>query len=131
MKRGFIAGSFDVIHPGYIAMFKEAKENCDFLIVGLHVDPTIERSEKIKPVLDYGDRFEILSSIRYIDQIYPYKLESDLVKLIKNINPEIRFLGDDYKNKMITGQELNIPIYYINRSHGWSTTRFKQLIKSN
>lgn len=131
MKRGFIAGSFDVIHPGYIAMFKEAKENCDFLIVGLHVDPTIERSEKIKPVLDYGDRFEILSSIRYIDQIYPYKLESDLVKLIKKINPEIRFLGDDYKNKMITGQELNIPIYYINRSHGWSTTRFKQLIKSN
>ncbi len=128
MKKGFIAGSFDVIHPGYIAMFKEAKEYCDCLIIGLQIDPTIERSEKIKPVLDYWDRFNILSSIKYIDLIYPYTLENDLFNLLKTIKPDIRFLGDDYKNKSITGQELNIPIHYVDRSHGWSSTKYKQLI---
>lgn len=131
MKKGFIAGSFDVIHPGYIAMFQEAKKNCDYLIIGLHVDPTIERPKKIKPILEYQDRFNILSSIKYIDKIYPYKLENDLINLLKEVNPNIRFLGDDYKNKPITGQELNIPLYYLDRSHGWSTTKFKKLIKNN
>ena len=129
MKKGFIAGSFDVIHPGYIAMFQEAKKNCDYLIIGLHIDPTIERPEKIKPVLDYQDRFNILSSIKYIDQIYSYKLENDLFSLLREIKPNIRFLGDDYVTKKVTGEELNIPIYYIDRSHGWSTTKFKNLIK--
>lgn len=129
MKKGFIAGSFDIIHPGYIAMFKEAKEYCDCLAIGLQIDPTIERPEKIKPVLDYWDRFNILSSIKYIDFIYPYRLEDDLFDLLKKIKPDIRFLGDDYKNKPITGQELNIPIHYVDRSHGWSTTKFKKLIK--
>lgn len=129
MKKGFIAGSFDVIHPGYIAMFQEAKKNCDYLIIGLHVDPTIERPEKIKPVLDYQDRFNILSSIKYIDQIYSYKLENDLFSLLREIKPNIRFLGDDYITKKVTGEELNIPIHYIDRSHGWSTTKFKNLIK--
>lgn len=130
MKKGFIAGSFDVIHPGYISMFKEAKENCDYLIIGLQVDPTIERPKKLKPILEYQDRFNILSSIRYIDQIYPYELENDLFNLLKEIKPDIRFLGDDYKNKNITGKELNIPIHYIDRSHDWSTTKFKELIKN-
>ncbi len=129
MKKGFIAGSFDVIHPGYIAMFKEAKEHCDYLVIGLHVDPTIERPEKIKPILDYWDRFNILTSIKYIDQIHPYILENDLLNLLKTIKPNIRFLGDDYINKNITGKDLNIPIYYVDRSHGWSTTKFKELIK--
>lgn len=130
MKKGFIAGSFDVIHPGYIAMFKEAKEHCDYLIIGLHIDPTIERFEKIKPILDYQDRFNILSSIKYINEIYLYSLEKDLFNLLKTIKPDIRFLGDDYKNKLINGKELNIPIYYVDRSHGWSTTKFKKLIKN-
>lgn len=130
MIRGFLAGSFDVIHPGYIHMFKEAKTKCDYLIVGLHIDPTIERPEKIKPILDYEDRREILLSIKYIDEVIPYKLEKDLLNLIREINPNLRFLGDDYKGKTITGEDLNIPIHYINRSHNWSTTKFKNLIKN-
>jgi glycerol-3-phosphate cytidylyltransferase len=128
MKIGFIAGAFDIIHPGYIHMFKEAKLSCDHLVIGLHKDPTVERPEKLKPVLDYVDRFEILDSIKYIDQIYLYELEEDLINLLKMIKPDIRFLGDDYKNKHITGWELGINIQYINRTHEWSATKFKRLI---
>ena len=128
MIKGFIAGAFDIIHPGYIAMFEEAKNNCDVLYIGLHVDPTIERPGKLKPVLDYYDRFKILIALKYVDFIYPYTTEASLVDLIKTVSPDIRFLGDDYINKLITGKELNIPIHYLDRSHGWSTTKFKTLI---
>lgn len=128
MKRGFIAGAFDLIHPGYIAMFEEAKNNCDILYVGLHVDPSIERPEKIKPVLDYWDRFKILTSITYVDFLYPYRTEDALVELLQILRPDIRFLGDDYIGKTVTGGELDIPLHYLNRAHGWSTTKLKQAI---
>ena len=125
---GIVAGNFDVIHPGYIFLFNECKENCDHLILFLHEDPSIERPEKLKPVLSLKERILILSSLRQIDEIIPYKLESDLLSLIKNMNIDVRFLGDDYINKAFTGKELNIPIHYLNRSHGWSTTKYKKLL---
>jgi len=128
---GVIAGCFDIIHPGYIDMFKEAKNNCRYFIVLLQSDPTIDRPEKNKPVLSVDDRIKILESIKYIDDIIIYSTENELYKLLKEINPEIRFLGDDYKNKKINGEDLNIPIHYLNRNHGWSSTKFKELISNN
>ena len=125
---GIIAGNFDVIHPGYIFLFNECKENCDHLILFLHEDPSVERPEKLKPILSLKERILILSSLRQIDEIIPYKSESDLLSLIKNMNIDVRFLGDDYINKAFTGKELNIPIHYLNRSHGWSTTKYKKLL---
>ena len=125
---GLIAGNFDIIHPGYILLFNECKENCDHLILLLHEDPSIERPEKLKPILSLDERILILSSLKQIDEIVPYKLESDLLNLIQNMNIDIRFLGDDYYNKEFTGKNLNIPIHFMNRSHGWSTTKYKQLI---
>ena len=128
MNIGIIAGNFDIIHPGYILLFNECKENCDHLILLLHEDPSIERPEKLKPILSLDERILILSSLKQIDEIVPYKLESDLLNLIQNMNIDIRFLGDDYINKEFTGKNLNIPIHFMNRSHGWSTTKYKQLI---
>ena len=127
-KKGIIAGNFDVIHPGYIAMFKECKSYCEEFIIFLHTDPSIERPEKLKPVLSVKDRDEMLMSIKYIDNVFTYTYESDLINLLKLIQPDIRFLGDDYKGKTYTGFELDIPIHYLDRSHGWSTTKFKEEI---
>jgi glycerol-3-phosphate cytidylyltransferase len=127
-KIGFIAGCFDVIHPGYIEMFKGAKEICNYLVIGLHEDPSIERKEKIKPILTYNERFSILSSIKYIDEIKKYNTEEELTNLLKNTKPNIRFLGEDYKNKKFTGEDLNIPIHFFERKHNWSSTKFKNLI---
>ena len=125
---GVIAGNFDVIHPGYVKMFKECKENCEHFLVFLHEDPTVERPEKCKPVLTVEERMEILLSLKMIDEVIPYKTEAHLYQLLTQYNPDVRFLGDDYKNKKFTGDDLNIPIHYLDRSHGWSTTKFKQLI---
>lgn len=128
MIRGVIAGNFDVIHPGYIHMFKECKEHCNHLTVLLHTDPSIERPNKLKPILSISERIEMLTAIEYVDSVSIYNVESDLRDRLREMAPNIRFLGDDYKGKKITGEELHIPIHYLDRSHGWSSTKFKQLI---
>ena len=125
---GVIAGNFDVIHPGYIYMFDECKKHCDILLLLLHDDPSIERPEKIKPILDLNERNMILSSLKQIDRIITYQIESDLYDILKTEQIDIRFLGDDYKDKAFTGDDLDIPIHYLDRSHGWSTTKFKKMI---
>ena len=128
MKKGVIAGAFDIIHPGYIKMFKEAKQHCDSLIVLLHTDPTIERPEKLKAILSVEDRKEILMSLKYVDDVVRYTYEEQLYDLLKMGEFDIRFLGDDYKDESFTGDNLRILIHYLNRDHGWSTTKFKKLI---
>lgn len=131
-KVGFVAGCFDVIHPGYIELFNFAKEHCDFLIVGLHEDATY-RPNKLKPVLSVKDRFDMLNSLKQIDQVIPYKTEEDLLRILTTTKIDVRFLGTDYINdeQRITGSSLNIPIVYHDRSSGWSTTKFKNLIKDS
>ena len=128
MKKGFVAGNFDVIHPVYIKMFKECNTNCDHFTVLLHSDPSIERPEKLKPILTLDERIEVLSSIKYIHDIQSYTYESELYKLIIRGEYSVRFLGDDYRHKSFTGDDLNICVHYLNRDHGWSTTKFKNLI---
>jgi glycerol-3-phosphate cytidylyltransferase len=133
---GIIAGNFDVIHPGYIAMFNEMKQHCDHILVLLHTDPTIERPEKCKPVLSVEERLDILQSLRQVDEVHTYTTEAELYDYLKNLSAALtsrkttskRFLGDDYKGRSFTGDDLNIPIHYINRDHGWSTTKFKNQI---
>ena len=127
-KIGVIAGNFDVIHPGYIHMFDECKNYCDTLLLLLHDDPSVERPEKIKPILSLNERTMILNSLRQIDQIITYKTESDLYEILMNKKIDVRFLGNDYRDKSFTGNDLDIPIHYLDRSHGWSTTKFKKLI---
>ena len=127
-KTGVIAGNFDVMHPGYIKMFKECKSYCQQFIILLHTDPSIERPEKLKPILTKEERTEVLTSIKYIDGIAYYTYEKELVELLKRLSPDIRFLGDDYRGRTYTGFELDIPVHYLNRDHGWITTKFKKLI---
>ena len=131
MKVGMVAGNFDIIHMGYIHMFNECSKNCDHLVVFLHDDPSIERNNKLKPIHTINERTIMLSSFSQIDEIVSYSLEIDLYKLISSRKIDVRFLGNDYKGKDFTGKDLNIPINYLDRSHGWSTTKFKKLIAAS
>ena len=126
---GIIAGNFDVIHPGYIEMFNEMKKHVDEIHVLLHIDPSLYRAEKIKPLLSVKDRKITLMALKGIINVSPYNSEDELSKLIIEINPEIRFLGDDYINRTdYTGYGLPPKIIFLKRDHGWSTTKFKNLI---
>ena len=125
---GVVAGNFDVIHPGYLKLFKEVRENCQEVFILLHDDPTIERPEKLKPILSADEREEILTEFFIFPTILRYNTEQELYFLLKSVNPDIRFLGEDYIGKSYTGDDLGIPVHWVNRSHGWSTTKFKQAI---
>ena len=125
---GFTAGSFDLLHPGYIYTFEEAKRHCDRFLVFLQRDPSSTRYTKYKPVIPYYERYKTLMAIQYIDDVYMYQTEEELYDLIKFFKPDIRILGEDYIGKPFTGDDLKIPLYYIKRDHGWSTTKFKKLI---
>lgn len=125
---GVIAGNFDVLHPGYLKMFQEIEKVCEKIFILLHDDPTIERPEKKKPILSVDERREMLKQFTWHHTILSYNTEKELYFLLKSINPDVRFLGDDYVDKSYTGDDLGIPIHWIDRSHGWSTTKFKQAI---
>ena len=124
LKKGILAGAFDLIHPGYIRMFEEAKNNCNHLTVALHEDPSLERPYKIKPIQSTEERKEILLSIKYIDDVKLYKLENAFLKMLKDF--DVRFLGDDYIKGNYTGKNIPIDIIWIERSHNYSTTKLKR-----
>ena len=127
-KLGFTAGNFDLLHPGYIYTFEEAKRHCEKFIVFLHRDPSLHRKSKYKPVIPPWDRYKALMSIKYIDDVYMYNDEDELLKLIKFFKPDVRILGEDYIGRDFTGSDLPIDIIYTSRSHNWSTTKLKDLI---
>jgi glycerol-3-phosphate cytidylyltransferase len=123
---GFTASAFDVLHAGHIAMLEEAASLCDTLICGLHVDPSVERPEKSRPVQPLSERYVQLAAIRYVDKIIPYQTEEELLQLIALVHPNIRFLGEEYRDKAFTGKELcetlGIRIHYNSRKHSLSST---------
>ena len=125
---GFTAGNFDLLHPGYINTFKEAKRHCDKFIIFLQIDPSAHRKSKYKPVIPLYDRYKALMAIKYIDDVYTYQTEEELYNLIKFWKPDVRILGEDYIGKSFTGDDLPPKIVYTTRSHGWSTTKLKDLI---
>ena len=125
---GFTAGNFDLLHPGYIRCFREAKRHCDKFIVFLQIDPSLHRKSKYKPVISLYDRYEALMSIKYIDDVYTCQTEEELYDLIKFWKPDIRIFGEDYIGKPFTGDDLPPRVVYTTRSHEWSTTKLKDMI---
>lgn len=128
MKIGFTCGAFDLCHAGHILVFKECKENCDYLIVGLQSDPHIDRKEKNKPITTISERYLILKSIKYIDEIIPYETEKELHNLLRAISPDVRFIGEDWKGKQYTGYELDMLIYFQKRRHDFSSSSLRERV---
>lgn len=129
MRVGFTCSCFDLLHAGHILMLKEAKTQCDYLIVGLQTDPTIDRATKNKPVQSITERFIQLEAVKYIDEIVVYATEDDLVQILKAYNIDVRIMGEEYKDKPFTGNDLPMEIYFNKRTHKYSTTELRNRIK--
>jgi len=127
-KIGFTAGNFDLIHPGYIYTFESAKNHCDHFMVFLHADPSAFKNNKYKPVIPLHERYKTLMALEAVDEVVTYQTEDVLVQLIEFFKPDVRILGDDYIGKRFTGDHIPMEVVYTTRSHGWSTTRLKDLI---
>lgn len=130
-KIGFTASSFDLLHAGHIAMLAEAKANCDFLIVGLLTDPTKDRPDtKNKPIQSIFERWVQASAIEFIDMVIPFESEQDLEDMLLTIMPDIRFVGEEYKDIDHTGKHIKgIEIFYNSRRHSFSTTELRERVQ--
>ena len=129
-KVGFTCGAFDVTHAGHYLMFKECKSKCDYLIVGLEVDPSVDRSEKNKPIQSLEERKIQLESCKYIDKIVVYETEKGLFHLLKKLNPDVRFMGADWKNKPNYSRDLlpDMKVVYNSRAHSYSSSSLRKRI---
>ena len=113
-------------------MLKDAKEQCDKLIVGLQTDPTIDRPEKNKPIQSFEERKIQLEAVKYVDEVIDYETEEELYQLLKLMRPNIRILGSDYEDgRYYTGMELNIPIHFHQRTHNYSSTNLRKKVLEN
>ena len=126
-KIGFTCSTFDLLHAGHIAMLREAKSQCDYLICGLQTDPTIDRpKEKNPPVQSLVERYTQLAGVTYVDEIIPYQTEQDLIDILSMYPINIRIQGEEYRDKYLTGREIcrkrDIELYYNKREHRFSTS---------
>lgn len=127
-KIGFTCGSFDLLHAGHAMMLQEAKSHCDYLVVAIQSDPTLDRNNKNKPVQSYEERITMLRAIKYVDEVTFYDTEHDLYELLKRVNPDVRIIGADWKNKEYTGHDLDIPVVFNSRNHGYSTSELRRRV---
>lgn len=127
-KIGFTCGSFDLLHAGHAMMLEEAKSYCDYLVVAIQSDPTLDRKTKNKPVQSYEERITMLRAIKYVDEVTYYDTENDLYELLKRIKPDVRVIGADWKGKEYTGHDLDIPVVFNSRNHGYSTSELRRRV---
>jgi glycerol-3-phosphate cytidylyltransferase len=131
MEIGFTCSCFDLFHAGHIMMLKECKENCDYLIVGLQTDPTMDRPEKNTPVQSVFERFVQLQACKYVDEIVIYATEKDLVDVLLSYKINKRFVGEEYSDKNFTGKNLGHQIFYNSRKHSFSTTELRKRVENS
>ena len=125
---GITFGAFDLCHYGHVLMFEECKQYCDYLIVGVQSDPSIDRSEKNSPIQSHEERLGLVSSIKFVDEVKPYSTESDLIDMLKEVNPDVRILGADHKGKEFTGHDLPIKCIFNSRDHSYSTSELRKRV---
>lgn len=127
--KGFTCSAFDLLHAGHILMLEEAKQQCDYLIVGLQNDPSTDRATKNKPIQSLVERYLQLRAVKYVDEIIVYNSEKDLEDLLKILPIKVRIVGEEYKDKDLTGRDIcmkrDINIYYNKREHTFSTTELR------
>ena len=132
MKVGFTCSTFDLLHAGHVQMLREAKEQCDYLIVGLQIDPSLDRPKKNAPIQTVVERYTQLKAVSYVDEIIPYITENDLEDILKMYHIDVRILGEEYRDKDFTGRDTcrrrEIDLYFNKRDHRFSSSDLRKRV---
>lgn len=132
MRVGFTASAFDLLHAGHIQMLREAKEQCDYLICGLQLDPSLDRRDKNSPVQTVVERYTQLKGVKYVDEIIPYSTENDLEDILSMYRIDVRILGEEYREKEFTGRDIckkrGIDLYFNKRDHRFSSSDLRKRV---
>lgn len=131
-KVGITFSAFDLLHAGHVKMLEEARRQCDYLIVGLQTDPTIDRPEKNKPTQTVVERYIQLKGCRFVDEIIPYTTEQDLEDILRAFKVDVRIVGDEYKEQNFTGrtycEEKEIELHFNTRHHRFSSSELRKQV---
>ena len=132
MRIGFTCSTFDLLHAGHVMMLREAKAQCDYLICGLQVDPTLDRAEKNAPIHSIVEREAQLAAIKYVDEVIIYCTEADLCDIINMYPIDVRILGEEYRDRDFTGKDeckkRGIQLYFNKRDHRFSTSDLRKRV---
>ena len=132
MKVGITFSAFDLFHAGHVKMLEEAKRQCDYLIVGLQTDPTLDRPEKNHPTQTVVERYIQLKACKHVDEIVPYATEQDLEDILRSFKIDVRIIGEEYQDKNFTGraycEEKGITLYYNKRDHRFSSSGLRKVV---
>ena len=132
MKVGFPCSTFDLLHAGHVQMLRDAKDQCDYLICGLQVDPSLDRKEKNSPIQTIVERYTQLKAVKYVDEIIPYASEKDLEDILELYTIDVRILGEEYKEKDFTGKDIckkrGIALYFNKREHRFSSSDLRKRV---
>lgn len=132
MRVGFTASAFDLLHAGHVQMLREAKEQCDYLICGLQLDPSLDRRDKNSPVQSIVERYTQLKGVKYVDEIIPYATERDLEDILNLYRIDVRILGEEYREKEFTGRDIckkrGIDLYFNKRDHRFSSSDLRKRV---
>jgi glycerol-3-phosphate cytidylyltransferase len=129
---GFTAGAFDLLHAGHVQMLREAKEQCDYLLVGLQLDPSVDRANKNSPIQSIVERYTQLKGLSYVDEIIPYCTEKDLEDILTMYHIDVKIMGEEYKQKDFTGKDIckkrGIQLYFNKREHRFSSSDLRKRV---
>ena len=132
MRVGFTCSTFDLLHSGHVQMLRESKEQCDYLICGLQVDPSNDRPEKNSPIQTVVERYTQLKAVSYVDEIIPYGTEADLEDILSMYNINVRVLGEEYREKDFTGKDIckrrGIQLHFNKRDHRFSSSDLRKRV---
>ena len=132
---GFTCSTFDLLHSGHVAMLREAKTACDYLICALQNDPSVDRPEKNKPIQNIVERQAQLAAIKYVDEILVYNTEEELLDILAMYQIDVKIMGEEYRDKDFTGRDLckqrDIDFYFNKRDHRFSTSNLRKRVEEN
>ena len=129
MKKGITFGAFDLFHAGHVLMLQEAKTVCDYLIVCIQTDPSIDRKSKNTPVQSLIEREIQVTACKYVDEVLVNDTEADLLKILEETDWNVRILGDEYKDKEFTGRDQYLDKCYFNkRPHTFSSSELRERV---
>jgi len=130
---GITFSTFDLFHAGHVKMIEEAKRQCDYLIVGLQLDPSLDRKDKNSPSQSIIERYIQLRGSKDIDEVVPYVSEQDLEDILRAFKVDVRIIGEEYKDKDFTGKAYceakGIEMYYNNRDHRFSSSGLRKQVQ--
>lgn len=133
MRVGFTCSTFDLLHAGHIQMLRDAKEQCDYLICGIQIDPSIDRPEKNPPVQTIVERHTQLTAVKYVNEVIPYQTENDLEDLLNMLHIDVRIIGEEYKHGRFTGRAIcakrGIELFFNKREHRFSSSDLRNRVE--